>query len=241
MLKCEPKMRCTSPLFKRCIEKNKYKLVPDQQYNPLLKKTATSMNLEQLHLAYRLDHDRILLRMSFSPAEASGEENEEGEQVQKNESDVLKQEIRIFITRRLLKNLWPVMMQALATQVSLDRPEAAFASQDLVQMAHHESVNAIKESGSFNTPYTDEERSSPLGEEPILLESIKFHLNVNQPLHMQLIPFNGNGGNIDMHFPSSILHGFCKLLQDAEQEAQWDLQLSLPSSSIEHSGSGLLN
>lgn len=197
------------------------------------------MNLEQLHLAYRLDHDRILLRMSFSPAEASDEEYEEGEKAQTNEREVLKQEIRIFITRRLLKNLWPVMMQALATQVSLDRPEAAFASQDLVQMAHHESVNAIKESGSFNTPYTEEARTSPLGDEPILLESIKFHLNVNQPLHMQLIPFNG--GNIDMHFPSSILHGFCKLLQDAEKEAQWDLELNLPSSSIEHMGSGLLN
>ena len=199
------------------------------------------MNLEQLHLAYRLDQDRILLRMSFSPAEVSDEGNDGAEHGQKSENGALKQEIRIFITRRLLKNLWPVMMQALATQVSLDRPEAAFASQDLVQMAHHESVNAIKESGSFNTPYTEEARFSPLGDEPILLESIKFHLNVNQPLHMQLIPFNGNGGNIDMHFPSSILHGFCKLLQDAEQEAQWDLQLILPSSSIDHMGSGLLN
>ena len=181
------------------------------------------MNLEQLHLRYLNNEDRILLKMGFLPTEVSP----------------AKQEIQIFITRRLLQNLWPVMLKAMATQINIDRPEAAFASDDIVQMEYQQALADITESGNFSIPYTSEERESPLGATPLLLESINFNLNLNQPLHIQLLPFIG--GSIDVHLPTQILHGFCKLLQDAAKEAAWGLDLSMPGIEQNTAPSRVLN
>jgi hypothetical protein len=181
------------------------------------------MNLEQMQISYLINEDRILLKMGFLTTD-----------------DVpAKQEIQIYITRRLLQNLWPVMIKAMATQITIDRPEAAFASDDIVQMEYQQAVAAIAESGNFNKPYTSEERESPLGEAPLLLETIQFSLNKHQPMSMQFLPFNG--GNIDMHLPALILHGFCKLLQDAAKEAAWGLDLMMPGIEQSATPSRLLN
>jgi hypothetical protein len=168
------------------------------------------MNLEQLHFAYCIEDDRILLKMALA-AKIDGQ---------------AKQELQILITRRLLKNLWPVIMQALSTQITLDRPDAAFASQDLVNMQYQEALDTITKNGNFNVPYSNEEKIMPFGESPVLLKEIKFHLQTHQPLHVQFFLFSGN--QIDIRFPASILHGFCKLLQETEQKAEWNLNLSWP-------------
>lgn len=181
------------------------------------------MNLEQLHLSYLINEDRILLKMGFLTT---------------NDAPT-RQEIQIYITRRLLHNLWPVLLKAMATQISIDRPEAAFASDELVQMEYQQAVTAMTESGNFSRPYDDGERDSPLGDTPLLLESINFNMTLHQPLCMQLLPFKG--GSIDMRLPAPILHGFCKLLQDTAQEAQWGLDLSMPGSEQINAPSRILN
>lgn len=196
------------------------------------------MNLEQLHLAYQINEDRILLRMAFA-AMTKNDDSKNGNTADAPGDIQTKQEIRVFITRRLLKSLWPVMMQALTTQVTLDRPEAAFASQDLASMQYQQDINMIAESGNFNIPYDDQQKAMPLGEAPGLVKELHFHLNAHRPLHIQISLFDGN--QIDMHVPSSILHGLCKLLQDAAREADWDLQLLLPGLESSQSHPGFLN
>lgn len=181
------------------------------------------MNLEQINLSYQHNEDRILLRIGFSAAREGGQ----------------KQEVLVLLTRRLLQNLWPVMLQAMATQVTLDRPEAAFASAEIVQMEHQEAVSAISASGNFAQAYETENREWPLGSLPLLLESIKFHLSANQPLGMQLIPFGE--GNVDLRLPTELMHGFCKLLQEAAVEAHWGLELRMPGSEQHATLSRLLN
>jgi hypothetical protein len=170
------------------------------------------MNLEQINLSYQPNEDRILLKIGIGSDDADPE----------------KQEILLFITRRLLQLFWPVMTQAMATQITLDRPEAAFASADLVQMEFQEAISTITEGGNFAQPYVEQERVRPLGELPLLLESITFHLRANEPLGLQLIP--AGGGNIDLQLPATLLHGLCKLLQDAANEGQWGLTLTMPGS-----------
>jgi len=187
------------------------------------------MNLEQLNLNYLPDEDRLLLKLSLAQGATTITGNQQSE----------RQEIRVFITRRLLKNLWPVIMQALTTQITLDRPEAAFASHDLAGMQYEEDINLIAENGYFDAPYHDYDRLTPLGETPSLIQEIKFHLNPNQPVHLQLFLFNNN--QLDLRFPTNILHGFCKLLQDAAANADWGLSLSLPSNDMAQIPSKLLN
>ena len=82
------------------------------------------MHLEQLNLRYLADEDRILLRIGFSSHEA----------------DVAKQEIQLFFTRRILQKMWPVLMNSITSHLRINRPEAAFASSDLVNMQHRKST-----------------------------------------------------------------------------------------------------
>jgi hypothetical protein len=181
------------------------------------------MNLEQFNLSFIPQEDRILFRIGFSATPP----------------ETQKQEIKIVFTRRLVKLLWPTLIEALLTQQRMDRPEAAFASQDLVQMEHHRSVEAIAENGQFSQVYDSENRSSPLGDDPLLLDSVKFHLDPKKPLGMQLITLTGT--SIDLKLPVELMHGFCKLLQDAVKTAQWDLDLSSLETELLNNNSRMLN
>lgn len=167
------------------------------------------MNLEQLNLVYLPQEDRILFRIGFgAPDEHSP-----------------KQEVKILLTRRLVQRLWPTLIDALLVQIRIDRPEASFASEDLMKMQHQHSVDTFAEEGQFSKSYDAENRTSPLGDAPHLLETISFHLNAEQPFHMQLITINGT--SIDIKMPTKMVHGFCKLLQDAVKKAEWQLELTL--------------
>lgn len=168
------------------------------------------MHLEQLNLTYLTDEDRILLRIGFSSEEA----------------EPSKQELQIFFTRRLLQKMWPTLMEAIGAHMRLNRPEAAFASDELVNMEHQNAVDKIKQSGNFDQAYSDENRTPVNGERPFLIETIKFHLKVNAALWIQFFPTQG--GTVDLRLETSLLHGFCKLLIDAEKVSSWDLNLSLP-------------
>jgi hypothetical protein len=106
-------------------------------------------------------------------------------------------------------------------------------------MQYQEALNTITENGNFDVPYSDEEKMMPFGESPALLKEIKFHLHAHQPLHIQFFLFSGN--QIDIQLPVSILHGFCKLLQETEQKTEWDLNLSWPGVQTPPIYTGLLN
>lgn len=168
------------------------------------------MHLEQLNLTYLVNEDRILLRIGFFVKDAEQE----------------KQEIQLFFTRRMLQRLWPTLMEAIASHMRLNRPETAFASDELVNIEHQQAVNSIQESGNFNRAYEGENRKALHGERPLLLETIKFHLQPNAPLWIQFI--TQENGTIDLKLETSLIHGFCKLLIDAEKASGWDLQLELP-------------
>jgi hypothetical protein len=181
------------------------------------------MHLEQLNLTYLPNEDRILLRIGFADVNP----------------DEQKQELQVFFTRRMLQRLWPIMMDAITSHMRINRPEAAFASADLVQMEHQKAVDDFKESGNFNQSYDAEKRKSINGERPMLLETVKFHLSANAPFWIQFIP--QNGGSVDLKLETPLLHGFCKLLVDAEKASDWRLELALPGVEEMHVPAHLLN
>lgn len=166
------------------------------------------MDLHQLQLTYQAEEDRLLLRASF------------------READGGLQELRAWLTRRMIRNLWPAIVNSLETQVSLDKPLAAHASADIVGMEHHASVEQIRESGSFDTPYAADIQTYPLGEAPILVTTVNFTQHANEPIQLHLAPAQGNG--FEIAFPPVVLHGLCSLLKEAVRNADWDLDLEMP-------------
>lgn len=166
------------------------------------------MNVHQLQMTYNAGEDRILFRTTFM------------------DSAGRLQEIRAWFTRRITRNLWPHIVKALESQVTLDKPQAAHAKTELVGMAHEESIAGFTAAGSFAAPFQHEAQSFPLGETPMLVFTARFTLQANQPLRINFAPAEGHG--FEIAFPPPLLHGFCKLLQDAVRAAQWDLALALP-------------
>jgi len=182
---------------------------------------SDQMNLHQMQLNYQMEEDRILLRVSF-----------------KTKTNDLH-EIRGWLTRRLVKNLWPNIGQALETQVVLDQPLASHARAEIANMAFESSISEIKESGNFDVPYEAEIQAFPMGEVPILVKSAQFHLHAHTPTRIQ---FLGPGqSSFDITFTSSMLHGFCKLLQRAVEAADWGMELILPAATEVRPSTRMLN
>jgi hypothetical protein len=179
------------------------------------------MELHQIQIIYSAEEDRILCLTSFKAQDGD------------------LQEVRAWLTRRLVKVLWTGIIDALERQVSLDKPQAAHVSADIVGMEHHASMEEIRESGSFNNPYQTAIQTHPLGEVPILVTIVNFTLHSDQPIRVNLTPTEGYG--FEIAFPPPMLHGFCSLLKDAVKNAEWDMSLVMPGVGAPDAAARILN
>lgn len=167
------------------------------------------MELHQIQVIYQPQEDRLLCRASF-----------------KAEGGL--QEVRAWLTRRMVRQLWPGIIDVLERQVALDKPQAAHASADIVGMEHHASVEEIREKGCFSNAFESDVQAYPLGETPILIHQAQFTMVPNQPIRMNLTPEEGYG--FEIAFDLTTLHGFCSLLKEAVRQADWDMKLAMPGS-----------
>jgi hypothetical protein len=135
------------------------------------------------------------------------------------------QEIRAWITRRLLAALWHGMVDALKTQVRLDQPGAIHASDAIVGMEHAVFVQEMKESGGFSAQFESGIDELPLGEAPLLLVTVHFSQHARQPIRMNFVATDGTA--FELALPPTILHSFCSMLKDAARPAGWGLDLEL--------------
>lgn len=179
------------------------------------------MDLHQIQVTYQPNEDRLLHRTSFRTDEGA------------------LQEIGAWLTRRAFQGLWSGIVDALKAQVRLDKPQAAHASAEIVGMEHHASVTAMKESGGFGSAYETRVRDYPLGETPVLVTATRFSIAANQPLRINFVSESGKG--FEIAFTPQVLHGFCKLLMEAEKKAQWDLYPVLPGEAMSLQASTVLN
>ena len=159
------------------------------------------MRLHQIKIDYVSEQDRLLMQL------ATSEESE----------------VRVWMTRRFVKLLWPLLVK-LAEEANprirtqLD-PEARRA---LLGLEHEQAMSRA----DFSKPYDDSVRAMPLGEEPLLLARIQTgHDPSGQPL-VALHPAEGQG--VTLTLDSVLLHSVCRLLQAAVAKSDWDMELKLP-------------
>lgn len=167
------------------------------------------MDLHQIQVTYQGDEDRILLRVSFRA------------------SDGTLEEIRAWLTRRLIRNFWSGIMKSLDSMIKLNQPLAAHASAEILSMEYQASVTEIKASGSFDIPFETAAQHYPFGEKPLLVSAARFHLHANQPLRICFTDVNRE--SFEVAFTQTAMHAFCNLLQEAVRSAQWELSLLMPS------------
>jgi hypothetical protein len=159
------------------------------------------MRLHQLKIDYVAEQDRLLMLISASDAV----------------------EVRMALTRRFVKLLWPLLVK-LAEEASprirtQANPEARKA---LLGLEHEQAVAKA----DFSKPYDGATRARPLGEDPILLARIQTGRDRKGNPVVALHPAEGQG--VTLTLDPVLLHSVCRLLQAAVKKSDWDIDLKLP-------------
>jgi hypothetical protein len=167
------------------------------------------MKLHQLKVDYDAEQDRLLMLVATSEAV----------------------ELRLALTRRFVKLLWPLLVK-LAEEASprirtQANPEARKA---LLGIEHEHAVSKA----DFTKPYDAGSSARPLGDAPLLLARIQTgHDRNGQPV-VALHPADGQG--VTLSFDSVLLHSLCRLLQAAVKKSDWDMELKLPGTEAPDAG-----
>lgn len=174
------------------------------------------MHIKQLQLAYAPEHDRILMRI--------------------NSTD--HQEVRVWLTRRMVKMLVPSLDGVMQKLLSSDRPLNEQGRKALLEMSREASLY----SADFNSPFDDKNNATPLGAEPLLVTQVELRPggeNVTPDLVLKLCGPDGKG--FEMRMAEQLQHGFVDLLVKTSAQADWGLQFKSTSSILERPESRRLN
>ena len=159
------------------------------------------MRLHQLKLDFIPEHDRLLLRVSTDN----------------------QLEVRLWLTRRALRLLWPLLVQMLRSAPEVVLQSNPQARDALVGMQHEQALGRA----NFAEPFEEAPRQMPLGAEPILVVRIQANRDDSGNQVLGLLPQQGQG--IHLTLDNTLLHSLCKLLQNAVAKSDWDIVLELPA------------
>jgi hypothetical protein len=159
------------------------------------------MRLHQLKLDFIPEQDRLLLRVSTDN----------------------QLEVRLWLTRRALRLLWPLLVQMVRASPEIALQSNPEARDALVGMQHERALSQA----NFAEPFEDVPRAMPLGCEPILVTRIQTDKDADGKQVLGLLPHQGQG--VRLTLDTTLLHSLCQLLQTAVAKSDWDIVLQLPT------------
>ncbi|MGD8310874.1 MAG: hypothetical protein PVG98_15665 [Chromatiales bacterium] len=155
--------------------------------------------LHQLQVAYKPVQDRLLVRVRT----AAGTE------------------FRIWLTRRLLRRAWPLLMRALASEPSITTQPTPETREAVLAFEHERALSRI----DFSRRYEDVPAELPLGEEPLLASRMDLRAG---PKGTHTLLFRSPGDqSVRLKLNRRMLHALCKLIQDAAARTDWNLDLTI--------------
>ena len=162
------------------------------------------MQLHQVNVGYDSLQDRILLRFATS------------EQV----------EYRLWITRRLLKGLWPGLLQLMGNTPMARQQQAPEAKQAVMAFQREQALSQTK----FGKQYDGEQMAAAIPGEPVLVFGLRMRPSPEGGHDIEFLPRQGPGVHIRLQ--DAMVHALAKLLQDAIKVTDWDLKLEFPAGAL---------
>lgn len=173
------------------------------------------MKIHQVSVSYQAEQDRIFVRLNTSAAE----------------------EIRLWLTRRLMQGLWPLLSK-LVTQHLL-KLEAAGSSldaadEDLRKMLADFRKEEFLQQADFDTPYDENQAALPLGAEPVLVTEVdatplasgRLRLSLNEKLpHMK----GAKPRSFQLDLDPKLMQGMMHLLEQALARSKWQEPFTAPA------------
>lgn len=134
------------------------------------------------------------------------------------------EEIRVFLTRRFLRDVWPHLTSMLAGHL---------ATTQLV------SVEADDEPAGFEHTFRDDHPTYPLGANPLL--ATEATLEATDPGMALLTLREGCERSCKLNLNPELLQALCAMLRAANEQAGWDLPLDYkPPASLARAPASLL-
>lgn len=165
------------------------------------------MQIHQMSVTYLPEQDRILMRINTT----------EGE------------EMRMWLTRRLMVGLWPLLTKLLTEHLlKLESAGASLAgaNPELKKMLADFRKEEFLQHADFDTPYKEGQASLPLGEEPLLVTDVEATPLATGPLKLNFNerpPANGDTKprSFQMEMQPKLMQGLMHLLDQAMLQSQW--------------------
>lgn len=152
------------------------------------------MQVRQIQVANDQLQDRLVLRIATGSNE----------------------EIRVFFTRRFLRELWPALTAMLAghlqsrPSLSPEKPAAPTAA-------------AAGGAANFEQPFHDDNPVYPLGSKPLLASEMTLEPAGEGVARLHLR--EGRERSFNLNLNNELLQALCSMLRAAADKARWDLVL----------------
>ncbi len=159
------------------------------------------MNLERITVEFAPEEDRLLVRVYFSKSA----------------------EVMFWLTRRLVKRFWPVLLQIAQSKPDIQVQVNPEARKAMLGFEHQKALKEVQ----FTKAVKEPNREHPLGDSPVLITRIRARRNEKGLTILSMLPKEGNG--VDLSLGDNLLHGLMKLIQDTATKAEWELALEVPT------------
>jgi hypothetical protein len=163
------------------------------------------MQIHQMSVTYLPEQDRILMRVNTT----------EGE------------EMRMWLTRRLMVGLWPLLSKLLTEHLlKLESAGASLAgaNPELKKMLAEFRKEEFLQHADFDTPYQEGQGRQPV-EEPLLVTDVDATPLANGPLRLNFNERPPNGASkprsFQMEMQPKLMQGLMHLLDQALLQSQW--------------------
>ena len=164
------------------------------------------MQIHQMSVTYLPEQDRILMRVNTTESE----------------------EMRLWLTRRLMAGLWPLLTKMLTEHLlKLESAGAAVtgAPPELKKMLAEFRKEEFLQHADFDTPYKEGQARLPLGEEPLLVTDVDATPLAGGPLRLsfneRLPAGDRKARNFQLEMAPKLMQGLMHLLEQALVQSQW--------------------
>jgi hypothetical protein len=171
------------------------------------------MKIHQLSVNYLAEQDRIFVRVNTSASE----------------------EVRLWITRRLMQGLWPLLSKLLTQHLlKLEAAGSSLQAADdgLKKMLADFRKEQFLQEADFDTPYKENQQALPLGPEPMLVTDVDASPLPSGRLRLtfnERVPNAAEPRNFNLELDPKLMQGMMHLLEQALQRSQWRESFNAPA------------
>ncbi len=169
------------------------------------------MDIRQISIRYRQDHDRILVDINTSAGS----------------------EVQVWLTRRMSLRLWPLLNRVVIDHFAIPQGAKTDGFVDLAAMDIQTKTmladfnrEVAMQKADFNTPYHSGATQHPLGHNPLVVTEVsltpyghrQLQLNFKEVLEE---PVSNRGFQIDLS--TELVFALIKLMGHALEQSQWEV------------------